>query len=60
VGKTSFLRAFAIFMRSRLTGTGAVVVVAPTGRAAKTAMGVTYHIFLGFMKDYKLLSDDPA
>ena len=60
VGKTSFLRAFSIFMRSRLTGTGAVVVVAPTGSAAKTAKGVTYHSFFGFMKDYKLQSDDPA
>ena len=60
VGKTSFLRALAIFMRSRLTGTGAVVVVAPTGSAAKTANGVTYHSLFGFMKDYKLQSDDPA
>jgi len=60
VGKTSFLRAFAVFVRSRLPGTGAVVVVAPTGSAAKTAKGVTCHSFFGFVKDYKMQSDNPA
>jgi len=60
VGKTSFLRAFAIFVRSRLPDAGAVVVVAPTGSAAKTAKGVTYHSFFGFIKDYEMQSDNPA
>ena len=59
VGKTSFLRSFHGFVRRRLPGTGAVVVVAPTGSAAKTAKGVTYHSFFGFTKDYKMQSDNP-
>ena len=58
VGKSSFLRAFSCFLRSRLSGDGAVVIVAPTGSAAKTAKGVTYHSFFGFMKDYKMLCVD--
>jgi len=60
VGKTSFLRAFAVFVRSRLPDAGAVVVVAPTGSASKTAKGVTYHSFFGFVKDYKMQADNPA
>ncbi|OSX75404.1 hypothetical protein BU14_0238s0027 [Porphyra umbilicalis] len=60
VGKTSFLRGFACFLRSRITVDGAVVVVAPTGSAAKTAKGVTYHSFFGFVKDYKMVCADPA
>jgi len=61
VGKTSFLRVFANFVRRRLPDDGAVVVVGPTGSAAKTAKGVTYHSFFGFMKAYyKMQSDNPA
>jgi len=60
VGKTSFLRCFAHFLRSRMRADGAVVVVAPTGSAAKTAEGVTYHSFFGFVKDYKMSCDHPA
>ena len=60
VGKTSFLRAFSGFVRSRLPISGAVVVVAPTGSAAKTAKGVTYHSFFGFLKDYKMQLDTPV
>jgi len=41
VGKTSFLRAFAIVVRSRLPGTGAVVVGAPTGSAAVAVLDTT-------------------
>jgi len=41
VGKTSFLQAFAIVVRSRLPGTGAVVVVAPTGSAAVAVLDTT-------------------
>eukprot|EP00168_Porphyra_purpurea_P017324 TRINITY_DN5940_c0_g1_i1.p1 TRINITY_DN5940_c0_g1~~TRINITY_DN5940_c0_g1_i1.p1 ORF type:complete len:333 (+),score=25.73 TRINITY_DN5940_c0_g1_i1:542-1540(+) len=54
VGKTSFLSYFAAFLRSRLTSLGAVVVVAPTGSATKTAKGVTYHSFFGFSRSYKM------
>jgi len=60
VGKTSFLRGFACFLRSRITVDGAVVVVAPTGSATKTAKGVTYHSLFGFVKDYKMVCADPA
>ena len=58
--ETSFLRDFSIFVRSRLPGTGAVVVVAPTGSAAKTAKGVTCHSFFGFVIDYKMQADNPG
>jgi len=60
VGKTSFLRGFVCFLRSRLPAAGAVVVVAPTGSAAKTAKGVTYHSFFGFPKQYKMQVADPV
>lgn len=60
VGKTSFLRGFVPFLRRRVPAANAVVVVAPTGSAAKTAKGVTYHFFFGFVKDYKMQLPDPV
>jgi len=60
VGKSSFLRGFAGFLRSRLTRVGAVVIVAPTGSAAKTAKGVTFHSFFGLVKQYKMELADPV
>ena len=55
VGKSSFLRAFSCFLRSRLTGDGAVVIVAPTSSAAKTAKSEAYHSCFGVVKDYQML-----
>jgi len=60
VGKTSFLRGFVSFLRHRVTAPNAVVVVAPTGSAAKTAKGVTCHSFFGFVKTYKMQLPDPV
>jgi len=60
VGKTCFLRGFVPFLRHRLSAPNAIVVVAPTGSAAKTAKGVTYHSFFGFVKEYKMQLSDPA
>jgi len=54
VGKTYFLRDFICFLRSRLKSPGSVVVLAPTGSAAKTAKGVTYLSYFGFTKKYKM------
>jgi len=60
VGKTSFLRGFVSFLRHRVPAPNAVVVVAPTGSAAKTAKGVTYHSFFGFVKEYKMQLPNPV
>jgi len=60
VGKSTFLCCFTSFLRSRLPQPGAVVVVAPTGSAAKTAEGVTFHSFFGFPKNYKMQGADPV
>lgn len=60
VGNTVFLRCFAAFLRSRLSSPGAVVVAAPTGSAAKTAEGVTYHSYFGFARNYKMQCADPV
>jgi len=60
VGKSTFLCCFTMFLRRRLPDPGAVVVVAPTGSAAKTAEGVTLHSFFGLPKAYKMQGDDPV
>lgn len=60
VGKSAFLRGFAGFLRNRMTRVGAVVIVAPTGSAAKTAKGVTYDSFFGLVKQYKMELADPV
>jgi len=60
VGKTCFLRGFVRFLRHRVSAPNAIVVVAPTGSAAKTAKGVTYHSFFGFVKEYKMQLSDPV
>lgn len=41
-------------------GIGEVVVVAPTGSAAKTPYGHTCYSFFGFERDYKVQGRDPA
>jgi len=53
VGKTTFLRRLHAVLRASLTGEGAVVVCAPTGSAAHTAGGQTYHSFFGFGHGYQ-------
>jgi len=60
VGKTFFLKQFAAFLRGHWPAAGAVVVVAPTGSAARSAGGQTFHSFFGFVRDYHVQSDDPA
>jgi len=60
VGKTYFLKQFAAYLRARWTTAGAVVVVAPTGSAARSAGGQTFHSFFGFVRDYEVQCDDPA
>jgi len=58
-GKSTFLRHLNGFLRKRYTLEGEVVVLAPTGTSAKTADGVTYHSFFGFVRDYEP-SGDPV
>jgi len=58
-GKSTLLRHLNGFLRKRYTLEGEVVVLAPTGTSAKTADGVTYHSFFGFVRDYEP-SGDPA
>lgn len=58
-GKSTLLKRFHAFMSARL-GAGAVVVVAPTGTAAKTADGMTCHSFFGFERGYDAAGADPA
>jgi len=48
------------FLRKRYTLEGEVVVLAPTGTSAKTADGVTYHSFFGFVRDYEPSGDPVA
>jgi len=60
VRKTHFLKQLAYFLRKRWTAPGAVVVVASTGSAARSASGQTFHSFLGFVRDYSVKLDDPA
>lgn len=60
VGKSSFLRGLRKVLCSKMPNHGEVVVVAPTGSAAKTAHGQTYHTFFGFVRDYKAHNKDPV
>lgn len=60
VGKSSFLRGLHNVLCRKMPKHGEVVVVAPTGSAAKTANGQTYHSFFGFVRDYKAHSKDPV
>eukprot|EP00170_Pyropia_yezoensis_P003384 contig_14169_g3391 len=59
VGKSSFLRGLQKVLCREMPNHGEVVVVAPTGSAAKTAHGQTYHSFFGFARDYKAQKKDP-
>jgi len=52
VGKTFFLRKYNALLRTMLPDDGAVVVCAPTGSAAQTAKGDTYHSIFGFGMGY--------
>ncbi|KAK1862008.1 hypothetical protein I4F81_004584 [Pyropia yezoensis] len=60
VGKTTFLRKYCAYLRQKFDTDGQVVVRAPTGSAAKTAMGVTYHSFFGFELKYVPQLAEPA
>lgn len=60
VGKSTFLKGFLKVLKGVWSQDGQVVTVAPTGSAAKTANGQTYHSFFGFPRDYKVLLRDPA
>jgi len=51
-GKTSILGGFVSVLPHRVPVPNAVLDVAPTGSAAKTAIGVTCHFF-GVFKGYK-------
>jgi len=59
-GKSTLLRRLYGFLRQRYTADGEVVVLAPTGTAAKTAGGMTYHSFFGFVRDYTPVRLDPS
>jgi len=52
VGKTTFLKRFVGHLRRTFVADGQVAVCAPTGSAAKTACGSTYHSFFGFPLRY--------
>lgn len=60
VGKSTFLRGLHKTLCARWPLPGQVVIVAPTGSAAKTANGQTYHSFFGFPRDYRVQHEDPA
>lgn len=60
VGKSTFLRGFYKSLRAQWPHPGDVVIVAPTGSAAMTASGQTYHSFFGFPRDYRVQSKDPV
>eukprot|EP00170_Pyropia_yezoensis_P005048 contig_20605_g5062 len=60
VGKTTFLRKYCAYLRQKFDADGQAVVCAPTGSAAKTAMGVTYHSFFGFELKYVPQLAEPA
>jgi len=59
-GKSTMLRRLQVFLRQRYPEEGDVVVLAPTGTAAKTAGGMTYHSFFGFVRDYNPVRLDPS
>jgi len=52
VGKTTFMRMFRDMLNKSRKEDGAVVVCAPTGSAAHTAGGQTYHSYFGFGHGY--------
>lgn len=56
-GKSTLLRRLHAFLRERYPLDGEVVVLAPTGTSAKTAGGVTFHSFFGFIRDYEPSGD---
>jgi len=60
VGKTTFLKRFCGHLRQKFKDDGQVVVCAPTGSAAKTAAGSTYHSFFGFPLRYQPEKQDPV
>lgn len=60
VGKSTFLRGLHKTLCARWPLPGQVVIVAPTGSAAKTANGQTYHSFFGFPRDYRVQQKDPV
>jgi len=60
VGKSTFLKRFHAFLKSRFVADGEVVVLAPTGTSAKTAGGITYHSFFGFGREYTPVHADAA
>lgn len=60
VGKSTFLRGLHKALCARWPLPGQVVIVAPTGSAAKTANGQTYHSFFGFPRDYRMQQKDPV
>lgn len=60
VGKTFVLRKYVALLRKTMAGDGEVVECAPTGSAAQTAKGDTYHSFFGFGMNYQPSSADGA
>jgi len=59
-GKSTLLRHMHAHLRRHFPGDGEVVVVAPTGTSAKTAGGMTYHSFFGFVRDYEAANANPT
>lgn len=60
VGKSTFLRGFHERLLAKWPHAGEVIIIAPTGSAAKTANGQTYHSFFGFPRDYRMQHADPV
>eukprot|EP00168_Porphyra_purpurea_P007559 TRINITY_DN19511_c0_g1_i1.p1 TRINITY_DN19511_c0_g1~~TRINITY_DN19511_c0_g1_i1.p1 ORF type:complete len:468 (-),score=78.49 TRINITY_DN19511_c0_g1_i1:219-1622(-) len=60
VGKTTFLKRLCGHLRRSFKKIGEVTVCAPTGSAAKTAAGSTYHSFWGFPLRYQPQKQDAA
>jgi len=59
-GKSTLLRRLRVFLQQRYPAEGEVVVLAPTGTSAKTAGGMTFHSFFGFVRDYDPTRIDPS
>ena len=60
VGKSTFLKRLHGFLKSRFAAEGEVVVLAPTGTSAKTAGGMTFHSFFGFLRDCEPTTANPV
>lgn len=60
VGKSTFWRGLHQTLLTKWPHAGEVIIITPTGSAAKTANGQTYHSFFGYPRDYRMQHTDPV